>query len=143
MMEMLQNYINICLRMNSFSATSYMNNKPYCHARRIPLPQALNVHGSLMNTSVEAKLSAHRFGQKEKVHKNHPCDLQPLQLCLRSSCDATSVNFIFILQHENGDHTKNNNNNNKGTYAANSVSQIANESLTHSMSTASGKVCGY
>lgn len=138
MMEMLQNYINICLRKNSFSATSYPNNKPYCHARRIPLPYALNIHGSLMNTSVEAKLSAHRFGQKEKVHKNHPCDLQPLQLCLRSSYDASRVNFIFILQHENGDHT----NNNKGTYAANAVSQIANEILTHSMSTALGKVCG-
>lgn len=76
------------------------------------------------NASAEAKLSAHSFGQKEKSppdpRRHRPRDLRPLQLRLRGSKDAPGVNFIFLLQHENGDdnNNMNDNNNNEGTYAA-------------------------
>lgn len=60
------------------------------------------------------------FSDMLSASLHHPCDLHPLQLCLRSREDA-SVNFIFTLRHEHGDRNNNNNNsnnNNKGTYAA-------------------------
>lgn len=68
MMETLQRCI--VQRMIYFRATRSIKNKPYCHARKTLLTRAFDLCDMFMNASAEVKLSAHSFGQKEKVHQS-------------------------------------------------------------------------